>query len=79
MDSAKVTAACGRAVFAYTDEDTGLHFTWRGGSYIDVYADGSCVDCIGVWDHEHDTPTIARTLAAFEAECRDYLADEETC
>lgn len=76
MSSTQPTAH--RAVFAFTDEPTGLHFTWRGGAYIDVHADGSCVDCIGVWDYEHATPTIARTLDAFEAQCVEYIAAEET-
>jgi hypothetical protein len=67
------------AMFTYTDPDMEVTFQWHGGAYIDIghlQADGEFIahECINVWDYATDTPTIARTLDAFEHECREWLA-----
>lgn len=68
------------AEFVFTDPDTGLHFTWEGGEYIDIaasknaqYPDAN----INVWDHASDTSEIDRTQEAFEAECRRWLTEDK--
>jgi hypothetical protein len=70
MSSTQATPGYGRACMTYADEASGVRFVWHGGAYIDV--DG--MDCINVWNYERDVPTIPRTLEAFEARCRDWIA-----
>lgn len=66
------------AQFTYSPEDSGLTFAWGGGAYIDVFADGAeaAGETINVWDYEKDVPNIDRTLAAFQAECDEWLKSQ---
>jgi len=34
-------------------------------------------DTINVWDYEKDVPTIERTLDAFQAECDEWLKNQD--
>lgn len=67
------------AQFTYSPEAAEyLTFTWGGGAYIDVHPEGSeyPTDTINVWDYEKDVPTIERTLDAFQAECDEWLKNQ---
>lgn len=62
------------------DHPHAVAFTWGGGAYIHVaYYDGNdyradVADPINVWDYEADRPRIPLTLAAFQAECDEWIA-----
>jgi hypothetical protein len=62
-----------------TDEDTGLHFRWRGGAYIEVHPcpDSDPLEVINVWDYEQGSPAIPATLDAFAARCVEWVAEQE--
>ena len=58
--------------------EVGYIATERGAYEIDYgHAVGDFVaqNCINVWDHEGNAPTIARTLEAFESRCCDYAQE----
>lgn len=65
--------------FEYTDPGTGLKFVWPQDAYIDVFQEGQWypVKSINVWDYQEEQPTIARTQAAFEAKCREWIESSE--
>jgi len=60
--------------------EVGYVATARGEYEIDYgHAIGAFVaqDCVNVWDHEANAPTIPRTLDAFEARCVEYAQEVE--
>lgn len=57
--------------------DSGYIATEQGAYETDYgHAIGEFVaqDCLNVWDHVTETPTIPRSLEAFEARCAEYMA-----
>ncbi len=55
-----------------------LVFKWWGGAYIDVgFVGRTPFEVINVWDDEKDVPKIARTQAAFERRCNEWLSDPD--
>lgn len=73
---------------AMIHEQDGWIFVWRGGTYIDIHANGDFNtimlserplipwDTIDVWDRVIDKPSI-RWLQDFEAECQKWLDSRE--
>jgi hypothetical protein len=79
MSTIEPNGATLRPFFAVTDEDTGLHFRWRGGAYIEVHPceNTDAVEVIGVWDYEAGTPAIPVTLDAFAVRCSEWMREQD--
>jgi hypothetical protein len=61
-------------VFTYTPQyRSGLTFTWEGGEYIETTTNA----VLNVWDHANGRPTIERTQEAFEAECDEWVREQD--
>lgn len=64
------------------EHESGIVARWHGGAYIDlgfVSDDNEMMaqDCINVWDHEKDEPTIPRTLSAMQERVDEHLSEED--
>lgn len=71
------------APFEFTDPDTGIHFTWEGGEYIDVHTSVDAeyaTEAINVRDYSEgahtDAVEIEKTQEAFEAECVRWIKED---